>query len=79
MHPGGVRTAMALFFFYKVSFEKHPTVHVLQQGTFKHILIKYFRQDSEIDSIDLHNNGIFPVIEFQVEVSHNMYFSDSQT
>ena len=24
MHPGGVRTAMALFFFYKVSFEKHP-------------------------------------------------------
>ena len=40
------------------------SVHVLQQGTFKHILIKYFRQDSEIDSIDLHNNGIFPVIEF---------------
>ena len=29
MHPGGVRTAMALFFFYKVSFEKHPSVHGL--------------------------------------------------
>ena len=28
MHPGGVRTAMALFFFYKVSFEKHPNEHV---------------------------------------------------
>ena len=26
MHPGGVRTAMDLFFFYKVSFEKHPSV-----------------------------------------------------
>ena len=36
------------------------SVHVLQQGTFKHILIKYFRQDSEIDFIDLHNNGICP-------------------
>ena len=28
MHPGGVRTAMALFFFYKVSFEKHPNEHI---------------------------------------------------
>ena len=27
MHPGGVRTAMDLFFFYKVSFEKHPSAH----------------------------------------------------
>ena len=25
MHPGGVRTAMALFFFCKVSSEKHPS------------------------------------------------------
>ena len=52
------------------------SVRVLQQGIFKHILMKYFRQDSEIVSIDLHNNGIFPVIEFQVEVSCKMYFSD---
>ena len=36
------------------------SVRVLQQGIFKHILMKYFRQDSEIVSLDLHNNGIFP-------------------
>ena len=30
----------------------------------------------KIDSIDLDNNGIFPVIGFQVEVSYNMYFLD---
>ena len=46
------------------------------------VLIKYFCYDSKIDfSIGLaqSSNGIFPVIEFQVEVLHNMYFSDSQT
>ena len=32
MHPGGVRTAMDLFFFYKVSFEKHPSVRLLPLG-----------------------------------------------
>ena len=37
------------------------SVRVLQQGIFKHILMKYFRQDSEIVSFDLHTNGIFPV------------------
>ena len=30
----------------------------------------------QIDFIDLDNNGIFPVIEFQVEVSYKMYFLD---
>ena len=27
-HPGGVHTAMALFFFCKVSFEKHPNLGI---------------------------------------------------
>ena len=31
---------------------------------------------SDIDSSDLDNNGIYPVIEFQVEVSYKMYFLD---
>ena len=29
IHPGGVRTGIAFFYFHKVSFMKHPSVDVL--------------------------------------------------
>ena len=42
MHPGGVRTAMAIFFFWKVSFEKHPNDHKEWQWTAFAILAMFF-------------------------------------
>ena len=46
------------------------------QTCFDKIFPSKFWNWLQINSIRIHNNGIFPVIEFQVEVSYKMYFSD---
>ena len=74
MHPGGVRTAMALFFFYKVSFEKHPIVHSKNISyyilTFMKKYFEHIQFPNRIDVKYIFQNSNFVLVREVFNVIH---------